>query len=177
MSERSEYGPREYLSDDRDLEENRLRNVMAAMERANPTRPKIPPEVDTAPGGKSYDTTSGARRGVEHVARGVFGLYRAMGGEQTSDGKLIAACRELLETFGVNLEHTLDDDLPIALQMFAAGTRSRLRAEQGGCTGISASWCPRCGDCKCPERGEFAGDMDSPDCPLHALNSTHGETP
>lgn len=43
------------------------------------------------------------------------------------------------------------------------------------CTGISASWCPRCGDCKCPERGEFAGDMDSPDCPLHALNSTHGD--
>ena len=42
------------------------------------------------------------------------------------------------------------------------------------CTGLAASWCPQCGDCKCPERELFAGDMDSLNCPLHALNSTHG---
>jgi hypothetical protein len=43
------------------------------------------------------------------------------------------------------------------------------------CTGITARWCPRCGDCKCTAPPGLAGDMDSPDCPLHALNSTHGE--
>lgn len=173
MSERSEYGPREYLSDDRDLEENRL-------------------IIDQGGNGDWYVkivrpgervgvavrvTTSGARRGAEHVARAVFGLYKAMGGQPSGDSKLIAASRELLEAFGVDLEHTIDDDLPVALQMFAAGTRSRRRSEGQRCTGIAASWCPRCGDCKCPARGEFAGDMDSPDCPLHALNSTHGDDP
>ena len=43
------------------------------------------------------------------------------------------------------------------------------------CTGITASWCPVCGDCKCERPSDFAGDMDQPNCPLHALNSTHGE--
>lgn len=35
----------------------RLRNVNESIERAAPLRPKVPPEIDTAPGGKSYDLT------------------------------------------------------------------------------------------------------------------------
>ena len=36
---------------------NRLKTVMATIDRAAPLRPKIPPEIDSAPGGKSYDLT------------------------------------------------------------------------------------------------------------------------
>lgn len=51
------------------------------------------------------------------------------------------------------------------------------------CTGISASWCPRCGDCQCPtnENGETISDdgeefaKNSERCPLHAPWSTHGD--
>jgi len=45
------------------------------------------------------------------------------------------------------------------------------------CTGITASWCPRCGDCKCPPLRKEVGDMDAPGCPLHALDSAHAEDP
>lgn len=38
------------------------------------------------------------------------------------------------------------------------------------CTGVSASWCPNCGDCLCPDREE---SMNSPSCPLHAPDSLH----
>lgn len=46
------------------------------------------------------------------------------------------------------------------------------------CSGISASWCARCGDCACPrlESGEPEGDLNDPECPLHAPDSTHAET-
>lgn len=36
---------------------NRLKTVMATIDRAAPIRPKIPPEIDSAPGGKAYDLT------------------------------------------------------------------------------------------------------------------------
>jgi len=42
------------------------------------------------------------------------------------------------------------------------------------CTGLTARWCPIHGDCTCPERPD--GDWDgSDDCPLHGLDSDHGE--
>ena len=41
------------------------------------------------------------------------------------------------------------------------------------CTGISATWCPRCGDCKCPRPAEA---KDDPSCPLHHPGSEHGES-
>jgi hypothetical protein len=44
------------------------------------------------------------------------------------------------------------------------------------CTGISASWCPECGDCTCPyDEFGFIGDRDTPGCPLHDPNSPHAE--
>lgn len=49
------------------------------------------------------------------------------------------------------------------------------------CTGVTAQWCPRCGDCKCGPR--YEGDPDGPrtlsddGCPLHAPSSLHGEAP
>ena len=39
------------------------------------------------------------------------------------------------------------------------------------CTGVSAAWCPNCGDCIC-DREE---SMDHTDCPLHAADSPHAE--
>jgi hypothetical protein len=41
------------------------------------------------------------------------------------------------------------------------------------CTGLTARWCPIHGDCVCPEGWD--GDMDEPDCPLHASASQHAE--
>lgn len=41
----------------------------------------------------------------------------------------------------------------------------------GGCTGVSANWCPKCGDCVCKD----AGDKNDADCPLHAECSKHAE--
>lgn len=45
------------------------------------------------------------------------------------------------------------------------------------CTGVSARWCPLCGDCNCPELNDGGGwaSLDSPDCPLHAPESRHAE--
>lgn len=40
------------------------------------------------------------------------------------------------------------------------------------CTGITASWCPQCGDCTCPDRTEV---MSSSRCPLHAPGSDHAD--
>lgn len=37
------------------------------------------------------------------------------------------------------------------------------------CEGLTASWCPNCGDCCCNrEKG-----LDHPDCPLHAPGTPH----
>jgi uncharacterized protein (TIGR02996 family) len=38
------------------------------------------------------------------------------------------------------------------------------------CTGLSASWCPNCGDCSCRDREESMSDEG---CPLHAPASRH----
>ncbi len=39
------------------------------------------------------------------------------------------------------------------------------------CTGVAASWCPRCGDCTCRKSGLTI----TPDCPLHSDDSPHAE--
>jgi uncharacterized protein (TIGR02996 family) len=38
------------------------------------------------------------------------------------------------------------------------------------CEGISASWCPNCGDCCCKDREESMNDLE---CPLHSPYSNH----
>lgn len=38
------------------------------------------------------------------------------------------------------------------------------------CTGITARWCPACGECCCA-----GDDLDDPRCPLHSVVSAHGE--
>lgn len=40
------------------------------------------------------------------------------------------------------------------------------------CTGMTARWCPQCGDCRCQGDG---GDLNDPACPLHAPSSPHAE--
>jgi hypothetical protein len=47
------------------------------------------------------------------------------------------------------------------------------------CTGISATWCPNCGDCSCPrdENGSRWDDEDSPTCPLHGSHTMHCSPP
>ena len=60
-------------------------------------------------------------------------------------------------------------------------------APQPECTGVSAKWCPRCGDCTCPTEEYpdcdcLAGMCHCPplglccnSCPLHAFDSPHAE--
>lgn len=42
-----------------------------------------------------------------------------------------------------------------------------LSNQRGECTGVAASWCPRCGDCTCED--------DNVTCSLHGLSSKHAE--
>ena len=44
------------------------------------------------------------------------------------------------------------------------------------CTGITATWCPECGDCTCPKDDPFGIEfLDSEGCPLHGSGSQHAE--
>lgn len=60
-----------------------------------------------------------------------------------------------------------------------AAARARLDAVvdryRPRCTGLTARWCPLCGDCSCGD-GE-AVELNDPACPLHAPTSQHGEPP
>lgn len=44
------------------------------------------------------------------------------------------------------------------------------------CTGISAFWCPRCGDCICERGSDGDCHHDNDLCPLHGSDSKHAET-
>ena len=46
------------------------------------------------------------------------------------------------------------------------------------CTGMTATWCPRCGDCSCPYingQPEQGRTLNDPTCQLHAPSSPHAE--
>lgn len=43
------------------------------------------------------------------------------------------------------------------------------------CTGVSASWCPVCGECSCPREEDGEWGEPNEDCPLHGRRSTHAE--
>lgn len=43
------------------------------------------------------------------------------------------------------------------------------------CTGITATWCPVHGECKCPPADGDPHSLSDPGCPLHAPGSAHGE--
>ena len=58
-----------------------------------------------------------------------------------------------------------------APQLRWAGARALIDARYA-CTGVSAGWCPICGDCICDRE---CGPFDDPDCPLHAGDSPHAE--
>jgi hypothetical protein len=47
--------------------------------------------------------------------------------------------------------------------------------ESTSCTGLTAVWCPIHGDCRCPEIDGVGGPGSDPDCPLHAVTSSHAE--
>lgn len=51
----------------------------------------------------------------------------------------------------------------------------QLRDTPPACTGLTARWCPRCGDCKCRDAEDPTVEMNDPGCPLHAPNSPHAE--
>jgi hypothetical protein len=44
------------------------------------------------------------------------------------------------------------------------------------CTGQTAYWCPRCGDCTCERAVNGDCSFDDERCPLHAVTSKHAET-
>lgn len=42
-----------------------------------------------------------------------------------------------------------------------------------GCTGLTARWCPRHGDCACPDDSPGERGLSAPGCPLHGHGSDH----
>lgn len=44
------------------------------------------------------------------------------------------------------------------------------------CTGLTAVWCPNCGDCNCERTAGGDPCFDSPRCPLHSTDSHHADT-
>lgn len=44
------------------------------------------------------------------------------------------------------------------------------------CTGPSAFWCPRCGDCKCKRALDGECCFDERACPLHGERTQHAQT-
>ncbi len=63
------------------------------------------------------------------------------------------------------------------LGLAAAEEVAKRRAEYEACTGMSASWCPRCGDCTCERWPDGTSDFDGRDCALHGEKSTHAVPP
>lgn len=58
------------------------------------------------------------------------------------------------------------------------------RLESTSCTGLTAAWCPVHGDRRCGDldadgegnrREHEVGPMSDPNCPLHAVTSSHAE--
>ena len=44
------------------------------------------------------------------------------------------------------------------------------------CTGLTAIWCPICGDCTCAKLSSGEPCLDSDHCPLHSVHATHAVT-
>lgn|SRR5690606_30061094 len=44
------------------------------------------------------------------------------------------------------------------------------------CTGLTAFWCPRCGDCTCARPPDGDCCFDAQGCPLHGTASRHAES-
>ena len=44
------------------------------------------------------------------------------------------------------------------------------------CTGLTAVWCPVCGDCTCDRLQGAEPCLDSEYCPLHSAHSPHADT-
>lgn len=44
------------------------------------------------------------------------------------------------------------------------------------CTGLTAAWCPNCGDCTCEKLPSGEPCLDDGRCALHAPKSPHAET-
>lgn len=43
------------------------------------------------------------------------------------------------------------------------------------CTGLAATWCPRCGSCTCPQKASGERSLNGNDCPLHGPASDHAD--
>lgn len=43
------------------------------------------------------------------------------------------------------------------------------------CTGLTAVWCPICGDCQCPETATGERSLTDEACALHSTRSPHAE--
>lgn len=44
------------------------------------------------------------------------------------------------------------------------------------CTGLTAIWCPACGDCTCERLRNGEPCLNFEHCPLHSVHSTHADT-
>lgn len=61
------------------------------------------------------------------------------------------------------------------IELMRAAVAAFDKAQAPECTGTSASWCPVCGDCKCPRSESGETDLNDESCPLHSVRSKHAE--
>ncbi len=111
---------REYMSDDVDIEPNRLRLDQGGNGDWYLTILKPGERMGVA----VRITTSGTRSSAPDMPRAVFDLYRAMGGERLGEehDRLAEAAQDLIGTIDDNFY----GDMPVALRKLAEAWRSTL---------------------------------------------------
>lgn len=73
------------------------------------------------------------------------------------------------ETSGASTDElrALGASLRAAYPRVREAAQARDPVEDVACTGVTARWCPVCGDCNCRPA------WDGPTCPLHSSSSPH----
>lgn len=104
------------------------------------------------------------RSGVErcHHCAGLGYTGRSLCGFCATTGRVSSGYAERAEFIRVQVELATCDRLEIDLY--------NEDTDWSECSGISAGWCPNCGDCCCREPED---SMNDDDCPLHSPQSRH----
>lgn len=68
--------------------------------------------------------------------------------------------------------HPFDDDSPSQRDVLSAFMDFIEGAPSNPCTPVEARWCPRHGDCTCPQESGWE-DLANEGCPLHRMTSEH----
>lgn len=110
--------------------------------------------------GDTWERTHQGRRG--HVLRHDTGVSWMVDGGEVGDARYLVDARDACER---------------ALGLDAFPTPPVREGTTGvkTCTGIAATWCPRCGSCTCPRKASGERSLNGNNCPLHGPASDHSD--